>query len=101
MMRRNYFKRKREWVERGELLRAKQKSRIYEKPGAWWQKIVANSNMDASSSAGLGGQVSALSAVVTSAHWIPVGICFVCGKMGHFKKSCPISLKAQYTSNNI
>ena len=29
----------------------------YKKPGAWWQKIAANSNMAAGTSVGLGGQV--------------------------------------------
>ena len=57
----------------------------YKKPGGWWQKIAANSNMAAGTSAGLGGQVSASSAaVLPQPAGTQLGPCFVCGKMGHF-----------------
>ena len=65
-----------------ELLRAKLKSLIR----SLEQKIAANSNMAAGTSAGLGGQVSASSAaVLPQPAGSQLGPYFVCGKTGHFK----------------
>ena len=87
MMKRKYLKQKHGWVEKRELLRATKKP--YKKPGAWWQKIASNSNMAASTSAGLGGQLSALSAVLPQPAGSQLGPRFVCGKLGHLKKLLP------------
>ena len=94
MMKRKYLKQKHGWVEERELLRATKKP--YKKPGAWWQKIASNSNMAASISAGLGGQVQCYLSPVDPSwdHVLSVGSWAIS------KNSCPIWLKAQSTSNN-
>ena len=71
----------------------------FKKPGAgWWQRMPASApaNSSALGMSGTGvGTPSGASPTVSQAAGSQLGPCLVCGKLGHFKKSCPVWVRAQ------
>ena len=84
------------------LAKSKTAKKGFRKPGGWWQRMPAGASANPST-AGLGSQTSSTSASTSST--VPqvagsqFGPCFVCGKLGHFKKSCPVWQRAQTTGS--
>ena len=79
--------------------------KTFKKPSGWWQKLpysnnaAANSSFAGSSIPVPGTRVSQTS--VSQSGVSQLGPCFCCGGMGHFKKQCPVWLRAQTgTSSN-
>lgn len=77
----------------------------FKKPGLWWQR--SNSYFNAvPATSGPVGQVAAVPGASSSAAMSQpqpssqLGPCFVCGKMGHFKKACPVWQRAQSASSS-
>ena len=76
----------------------------FKKSGVWWQKNMNYYN--AVNTPCLGGQVtsgsgaSASSTIQQPQSASQLGPCFVCGKMGHFKKACPVWLRAHSATSN-